>query len=234
MSDYERYGDYNETEDDIPKSKNPVLIVLKILTALICVGVACLIAFRLIIFNYYPDSVKNVYFNDSLKEYYNANEGNIVIKTQKLLAPYDDNEKGNFFCDHLYLIDEIDQLQITLRYNKSLIDEISQSLGIELDDMSKDLFEFSLVASFGEDDLRKYGTVSNSVFDSSVMYRYHKLVFDGVEFDTEKEGAPYWIRLEVSLKADPSRDSYKIPIYQNEERYSDFEIYKLSDKEKPE
>lgn len=234
MSDYERYGDYNDIEDDLPKSKNPVLIILKILTALICFGVIALLAFRLIIFNNYPDSVGNLYFNDKLTAHYNENNGKIVVKTQKLLAPYDDNKEGNFFCDHLYLIDEINQLQITARYNKSLIENLSAELGVKLDDMSDDLFDFCLVASFGEGDMRIYDTVSASVFDSNSMYRYHKLVFDGVEFDTEKEGAPYWIRLEITLKSDPSRESYKIPIYQNEESYSNFEIHKLSGKEKPE
>ena len=234
MSDYERYGDYNDIEDDLPKSKNPVLIVLKIITALICAGVIALLAFRLIVFNNYPDLVKNVYFNDILTEHYNANEGKIVVKTQKLIAPYDDNKEGNFFCDHLYLIDEIDQLQITARYNKSLIKDLSAELGVELDDMSDDLFDFCLVASFGEGDMRTYRNVSASVFDHNLLYRYYKLVFDGVEFDTEKEGAPYWIRLEITLKSDPTRESYKIPIYQNEESYNDFEIHKLSGKEKPE
>ena len=234
MSDYERCGDYNEVEDDLPKSKNPIIIILKLLTALICVGVIGILGFRLIIFNYYPDSVKNVYFNDALTEHYYERDGDIVIKTQKLLAPYDDNVNGNFFCDNLYLVDEIDQLQITVRYNRSLIDTIANELKIELDDKSSELFDFRLVASFGEDDMRTYDTVSDTVFDSFIMYRYHKLIFDGVEFDTETQGAPYWIRLEVVLKSDPSGKAYKIPIYQNEESYSDFEIYELSGEEKPE
>ena len=197
-------------------------------------GVIGILGFRLIIFNYYPDSVKNVYFNDALTEHYYERYGDIVIKTQKLLAPYDDNVNGNFFCDNLYLVDEIDQLQITVRYNRSLIDTIANELKIELDDKSSELFDFRLVASFGEDDMRTYDTVSDTLFDSFIMYRYHKLIFDGVEFDTETQGAPYWIRLEVVLKSDPSGKAYKIPIYQNEESYSDFEIYSLSGEEKPE
>ena len=88
MSDYERYGDYNDIEDDLPKSKNPVLIILKILTALICIGVIALLAFRLIIFNNYPESVKKVYFNDVLTKHYNANDGNIIVKTQNFNTHY--------------------------------------------------------------------------------------------------------------------------------------------------
>ena len=124
MSDYERYGDYNDVEDDLPKSKNPIIIILKLLIALICVGVIGILGFRLIIFNYYPDSVKNVYFNDALTEHYDERDGDIVIKTQKLLAPYDDNVNGNFFCDNLYLVDEIDQLQIILPAGHFLFHDI--------------------------------------------------------------------------------------------------------------
>ena len=71
MSDYERYGDYDDIEEDLPKSKNPVVIALKIMIFAVCVGVIGLIAFRMIAFNSYPASVKNVYFNESLTGYYN-------------------------------------------------------------------------------------------------------------------------------------------------------------------
>ena len=60
MDDLERYGDYNEYEDDIPKKKGKVMLVLKILIAVVCVSVIGLFAFRMIMFNYYPDSMKNI------------------------------------------------------------------------------------------------------------------------------------------------------------------------------
>ena len=246
MSDYERYGDYNETEEDIPKSKSPVLLILKIVTAVICVGVVGLIAFRMISFSSYPDSVKNVYFNDTLTEYYNENGGNITVMTQSLRAPYDDKDVGNFFCDYLYLIEEINQLQITLRYNKSTVERISEELGVSLDDMDQDLFSFSLVACYGSMDdnasdtdennllLKKYDVKPERVFDSTLMYRYHKLVFDGIEFNTDSpETPPYWIRLEVTLKDFDNGKVYMIPIYENGETLNEFSEYKLSKKEKP-
>ena len=80
MEDFERYGDYNEYEEDIPKSKNPVLILLKVLVGVICVGVVGLILFRLLVFNHYPDSMKNIYFNETLTEYYEQTNGISVLQ----------------------------------------------------------------------------------------------------------------------------------------------------------
>ena len=246
MSDYERYGDYNETEEDIPKSKSPALLVLKILTAVICIGVIGILAFRMFTFSSYPSSVKDVYFNDKLAAHYNENDGNIIVKTQQLRAPYDDKDLGNFFCDYLYLVEDIGQLQITLRYNKSTVERLSEELGVQLDDMSENLFSFALVACEGMIDeggkdteenwiLKRYDTVSNSVFDSQLMYRYNKLVFDGVDFDTESEiGNPYWIRLEITVNGDESGKVYMVPIYENNSTLHTFTEYKLGKDEKPE
>lgn len=249
MSDYERYGDYNETEDDIPKSKSPVLLILKIVTAVICIGVIGILAFRMFTFANYPNSVKKVYFNDKLTEHYNANGGNITVKTQALRAPYDDKDLGNFFCDYLYLIEDIEQLQITLRYNKSTVERLSKELGVELDDMNPDLFTFELVACEGLIDesgedvesnwlLKRYSTVTTGAFDSQLMYRYHKLVFDSVSYDTESYNEsephlPYWIRLDIKIKGYEDK-VYSVPIYENNVTLHDFTEYKLGKDEKPE
>ena len=233
MSDYERYGDYNDIEEDLPKSKNPVVIALKIMIFAICIGVIGLIAFRMIIFNSYPASVKNVYFNDKLTSYYNENDGDIEIKTQKLLAPYDDEDEGNFFCKHLYVIDEIDQLQITVRYNTATIEAIAKELGIELDENSEDLFSYRLCASYGDENPVVVGELTAEEYDKKLMYRYKKLVFDNVDFSLEKLGSPYWIRLEITVKGVECDKVYMVAIYENNEHYSNFKNYDLSRKEKP-
>ena len=54
--------------EDIPKSKNPILLILKILIAVVCIGVIGIFAFRLVVFNYYPDTIKNLAFNDKLTD----------------------------------------------------------------------------------------------------------------------------------------------------------------------
>ena len=241
MSDYERYGDYNEIEEDAPKSKNPVLVSLRILTAAICVGVVALIAFRLIAFNSYPKKAKDFYISETFKEYYAVSESDVDVKTQSLRAPYDDPDLGNFFCDYLYVVEDINQLQITVRYNKSTVSRISKELGIELDDGLSDLFEYRLCASFGEGrDLVYYDTLAVQEFDSRLMYRYNKLVFEDIDFEIEDGSHPYWIRLEISLKdeyfskseqTEKENEIYMIPIYEDNENYSKFNKYDFSKSE---
>ena len=41
-----------------------VTLVLKILVSLVIISVVSILGFRLVLFNNYPDSVKNIYFND--------------------------------------------------------------------------------------------------------------------------------------------------------------------------
>ncbi len=233
MSDYERYGDYNDTEDDLPKSKNPVVIALKIMIFIICIGVIGVIAFRMIVFNSYPPAVKNVYFNDKLTAHYNEKGGDIEIKTQKLLAPYDDEDEGNFFCKHLYVIDEIDQLQITLRYNTATVKNLSKEHGIALDENSEDLFSYRLCASYGDENAVVVGELTAEQYDKRLMYRYKKLVFDNVDLSLDEIGSPYWIRLEITVKGSERDEVYMIPIYENNDHYSSFKDYELSRKETP-
>lgn len=241
MSDYERYGDYNNIDDEESagqKTKNPVMLTLKIITAAICIGVVGLIAFRLILFSSYPASVKNVYFNDALTAYYEAEDGEISIKTQDLRASYDDEDLGNFFCDYLYVVEDIGQLQITVRYNTATVKRISEKLGVSLDADDSEIFTYRLYASYGEGEgeQRVTGNLTSTVFDSKVMYRYNKLVFDDVDFSTvDGLGNPYWIRLEIFVAGHDGENDvpYMVAIYENNEDYSDFEEYKLSKKELP-
>ena len=255
MEDFERYGDYNELEDGYyKKGRNIPMLVLKILTALICISVIAVIAFRLVLFNRYPAAVSNIYFNDTLKNFYSETDGNIGAKTQVLKAPYDNNKKASFFCDKLIVIDKIGQLQITVRYNSSNVADIAYSAGLsyELDDMDPSIFSFRLCACYGdiqmpgsvrivEDDgdfydVVYYDDMSEPIFESHMMYRYQKLIFDGVKFiENDTEAGPVWIRLEVFVKGQSADFPFaKIPIYENHETAAPFSEYKLSDEEIPE
>jgi len=231
MSDYERYGDYNEIEEDRPKSKSPVLLILKIITAVVCIAVVGVLAFRMILFSSYPDSVENIYFNDTLTAYYESTEGNIGAKTQNLRFPYDDEELGNFFCDHLVVIEDIDQLQITVRYNTGSLKRIAEENGVgELNAEEPSIFSYRLYDNYGN----VYSTDGVAVFEKQVMYRYGKLVFDGVKLTPDAEGKyPEWIRLEITVTGDADSKVYMVPVYENNETYHDFSDYELSRKEKP-
>ncbi|MBQ8321845.1 MAG: hypothetical protein IJX92_05720 [Clostridia bacterium] len=246
MSDFERYGDYNEV-DEAPGGST-VSKIMKILIFILCFAVVGFIVFRLIVFNYYPESVSNIYYTAPLTEYYNETDGDIGALTQDLLNSrnygYDDPEEGNFFCKNLILIPKIDQLQVTLRYNTSLMKTLEEEFGLTELDPDGDLFTYSLVAMRKGDEAdpdapnEEQGTPMEATLvaterDSLLMYRYVKLVFDGVDLGTE--GADDWIdwiRLEVRVNGAEKADPFMILIYYSSDKFP-LVPYELSDKEAP-
>ena len=234
MDDFERYSDYNEYEDDLPRKKSRVGLILKILIDVVCLAVVGVLAFRLIIFNNYPDSIENIYFNDKLTAYYNETGGKIGALTQNLRAEYDDPDEGNFFCDNLIVIPGINQLQISARYNVSLLDSIKEKYGVTLDENSENLFTFKLsILPLSKDDgtAISTGTLSAIKTDKMMMYRYYKLVFDDVALSIDGEDE-VWIRLEIFVNGVEMEKPYMVLIYEDTET-SKFEEYKLSSKERP-
>lgn len=233
MEDIERYGDYNEIDEAPGGNKNPVATLLKILVLSLCVLVVGVIIFRVILFSYYPSAMKTVYFNDDLRAYYNANGGELGAVTQTMRAPYDDPDFASFMADNLIAIRGAGQLQLSVRYNSSIFDEIEKKYGIRLDEGSTDLFTFELErVPFGEEgEPYVIGELDQVLTDSKLMYTYYKLVFDGVEF--YGDGTPDWIRLKITLKDVPGAEPYYILVYENTEEHSAFTEYKLSGKESP-
>ena len=234
MEDMERYGDYNEI-DEAP-SKNPVTTVLKFVLAAVCFLVIGFLAFRIIIFNYYPTEIKNLYFNDTLTAYYNSTGGDMEVLTQELRAPYDDEDAGNFFCDNLLVVTEADHLQISLRYNDAIEATFLEKYGVDISESGFDAFTFRLVRNPLTDDGEPVVLAENPeiIRDSLIMYRYAKLVFDGVEFGLDAgENKAEWIRLEIELVGAKKPTVFMIPVYENNSDYSSFDEYKLSAKERP-
>ena len=240
MDDLERYSDYNEYEDDAPKSKSVVMLVLKILIAAVCVFVIGLFAFRMIMFNYYPESVKNIYFTEKLTAYYNEKGGDIGAKTQKLQAAYDAPQNSTFWAGNLIVIEEIGELQISVRFNKTAIDDIEKKWKIEIGEDHTDDFTFALYRNNPDFNSNLKESEENPLFlpigeltvantDSSVTYEYYKLVFDNIDF----EGVS-WLSLAITVNGTEVKgDPYRIAVYENNDNYSMFEEYKLSGKEKP-
>ena len=234
MEDMERYGDYNEV-DEAP-TRNPVTTVLKVVLAAVCFAVIGFLAFRIIIFNYYPREIKNLYFNDTLTAYYNSTGGDMEVLTQELRAPYDDEDAGNFFCDNLLVVTDADHLQISLRYNDAIHATFLEKYGVDISESGFDAFTFRLVRNPLTDDGEPVVLAENPeiIRDSLIMYRYAKLVFDGVEFGLDAgENKAEWIRLEIELVGAKKPTVFMIPVYENNADYASFDEYKLSAKERP-
>ena len=229
--DMERYGDYTEYESDLPKSKNPVLIVLKALIAFVCFGVIGILVFRMIFFRYYPDSIKNIYFTDSLAEYYFSNGEKLDAETQDLRAPYDDPNVANFICDNLIVVRRADHLQVSARYNKSLLEDIEKKYGLSPEEIS---FDFALVKNpvADKESPRPIGKLSEVITEENAIYTYFKLVFDDVDFGLDEgEEKVNWIRLDISINGVEMESPYMVAIYENNVNYSIFKPYELGKEE---
>ena len=237
MDDMERYGDYNEIDESPVRSRGGLII--KIIALLLCVSVIGLLGFRMMTFKYYPDSMKNIYFTPELAEFYNQKNGNIGAITQRIQTKYDDGNEGNFFCDNLIVIPELGQLQITVRYNVSLEETLAAKYGKTT--LAEEDFNFKLRKSGG--DPRATGaaagedldaTLTAVIWDSYLMYRYCKLVFDGIDFESDDaDDIINWIRLDITLDGVERDTPFMLAIYQNNDNYSEFEEYKLSKNEVP-
>ena len=229
MEDIERYGDYDEIEEDQGGDKNHVATLLKVLIISLCILVVGVILFRVILFNYYPKEMKTVRFNDELAEYYDSNNGDIDAVTQKMRAPYDDPDFASFMADNLIVIRGAGQLQLSVRYNSSVFDTIEEKYGVRLDEDCDDHFAFELEYVPYDKSIPAYkvGELDYSSSDTALMYTYYKLVFDGVEFKDEND----WIRLKITIKDIPDADPYYILVYENVEK--NLTEYELSAKERP-
>ena len=237
MEDMERYGDYNEVDES--PSKSPVSIALKVIALVLCFAVIAFLAFRLFVFNYYPKTISKIYFNDALTEYYNATGGNIGAKTQELRFPYDDNDDGNFFCDNLIVIEGAEQIQVSLRFNTALYETFLTKYGIDISELGADAFRITLARDPLADSEKdvvaiEIAEVSDIVEDSFLMYRYYKLVFDDVELGLDEgEEKVEWLRLEVELLGTEEKTIFTVPIYENNDSYSEFRDYRLAKGECP-
>lgn len=236
MDDFERYGDYNEVED--APSKSTTLKIIKLVAALVCFSVIGLIGFRVFTFNYYPDGMTKLTFTDGLTAYYNEKGTDIEVLTQKLRTKYDDPDFANFFCDNLRVVKDVGYLQLTLRYNTSLAASLSENFGTDVDIDDRALYSFRLAKN---PDGEQTGTLVYSEWESFMMYRYCKLVFEDVDFGTEEDPVN-WIRLEIMIdgvqytdKQDNTKKDkvFMIPVYENNVSYSKFSEYKLSSDEVP-
>lgn len=234
MDDLERYSDYNDYEDDGPRGKSPVALILKILIGAVILSVVGIVAFRIIIFNSYPDSVKNIYFNDKLTAYYNECGGEIGAKTQNMRAEYDDPDEGNFFAGNLIVIPAIDQLQVSVRYNTSVVEAIEREYGVKINPDDPSSLEFSLsILPLSKNDGTAYptGTLTVCEFEEKMMYRYYKLVFDDVDFTLDGEDE-VWIRLEIRIDGVEMEEPYMILVYEDT-KTAEILDYELSSKEHP-
>jgi len=228
MSDLERYGDYNEYEEDRPRGRgSAALLIIKLLIGAACLFVVGIIGFRIFLFNYYPSEMKRLYYTEALTEYYNSTGGELGALSQSYPYMYDDPDEGNFFGANVIVVREAGELQLSVRYNTAIFDELLEKYGTDLGrDSTKLIFTLEKNPGDGNDkDGIPVGELVYNSIDGMVMYRYHKLAFSGIDFG-EGENAVKWIRLRITIDGvDMGDDEYLLPIYHNHSEYNKFDEY---------
>ena len=161
--------------------------------------------------------------------------GLLVAKTQDIRFPYDNYDDpsddypsyvvGNFFADNLIIIEGANQLQLSLRFNTAAMEDIAERYSIPVPSADdEELLSFRLYDNYG----RVYENLSYCERDAFLMYRYYKLVFDGVVFSGAENGEnPEWISLEIFVGDNEMPYSYII-VYENNEDYSSFSDFETS------
>ena len=194
--------------------------------------------FRIYIAEHYPKDTVRMVFTHPLTEYYHAQSGEIKAETQNIRFPYDSADDGNFFASGLIVVKDAGNLQVTVRYNESTLPKVAAFYGLSATPAPEDgLFRYTLTASYnttaeGED----YRTYEAGYLheDSAFMYRYGKLVFDGVEF----EGAS-WMRIDIYY-GEESRPFGHICVYEAQASDGEsivempFSTYKIDKEDLPE
>ena len=233
MSDFERYGDYDDYEDDAPKKRSAAGIIIKLVIALACISVVGILGFRIFLFNHYPSSMKNIYFTDNLTEYYNETDGNIGALTQSYPYMYDDEEEGNFFAGNVIVVRGAGEIQFSVRYNSAIFERFENKYDVKLEDSSRFIFTLERNPEDEDGEPETVGTLTYCGTDSAVMYTYHKLAFSDIDFG-EGDERIRWLRLRITVDGvDLGKDEYLIAVYHDHDEYNKFEEYKLGKSEVP-
>ena len=174
--------------------------IVKIAALVLVFAVIALLIGRVLMAEYYPKSMKELYHSDGIVSLV-AKNGKAVIHTQDLRASYDNPDFALFMAKHLYYIPELGELQITLRYNNSTLRELQGDFGLASEPAPRaDLFTFSIVDHTAVDESGKevegggHRVFAASVkTDSKFMYQYIKLTFTGISFEDAD-----WLRLDIA------------------------------------
>jgi hypothetical protein len=168
-------------------------------TALI-LGIIGLLAWRIIDRSIDPQSMKTITANDKLCGAYLENDKELTILTQEQNEYTQENHNYGYFANGGTLfIDEADQVQFVLRYNKSTLEHVAKDFELpKVPSREENIFDVSLVIMYDltpENDKDNDGKTPEAVeyvrispsgealSYQKTLYNYHKYVFDGVEVD---------------------------------------------------
>ena len=232
----EQYEHIDEIYNGEKKERGPLGWIMWILLITAIAGICAMVLFRIFSQKYYPAEMKELAFNQTLSAHYAEKNGEIEVYTQKIRAPYDDPDEGNFFSSHLLLIPKAEQLQVTLRYNDGRFAALQEEYG-ETALPNDQAFIFRLQSSDGS----TY-ELANQSRDEALMYTYLKLTFDGVKIplpedctitvgENGREIGSLYMTVDVYL-AGIEEPIARLPVYEthieNKDKSGDYHLYEYA------
>ena len=152
----------------------------------LCVFLAVLFAaviFRIVIAERYPSDATRFVVTQSVEEYY-AEKGSLEAFTQALRTPYEDAKNGKFSADGLIVIPDASHLQVTMRYNNSVMKTMAEKYKLpEIPEATEGAFRYTLSVKYNGSEGFTVYEASLHTESTAYMYHYTKLAFDGVSFD---------------------------------------------------
>lgn len=180
----------------------------KLLSAAVCcLGFAICILVALMFILDRDGDISNLVWTKSAVESYNKSPETFSVE---YIKAYDDayfTEDGYFSVSASRRIPSIDQWQMTLRYNRSTVDELSRHGKIK-EPEKEDLFTFTLTDNTG----KVYSDFSY-LKQIKGRYTYYRLVFDNVNIKKVDE-----IKINIYLTANDSEPELvgELPLFYSE------------------
>ncbi len=201
---------------------------IKILIAAFVFGIAAALAFRFWLGSYYPSSMRSLIPTPALLAAYE--DGTLSVKSQEIRIDYEDPREGLFFAGEMLVAPDTGSLQVTVRYNRSTLTALEAEYGDAFDPEAEAPFTYRIFCSRGaaEDGVTPVGEEHTPVTGREAafaVYCYERLAFEGLDLD-----GVFWIRLDI-YRAGADEPEGSIVIYENHEKYSEFEEYEVKNGE---
>ena len=152
-------------------------------------AIIALLLWRVFLSDRVPGGMKTLLVDDATYAAYEA-QGELTLYTQtqdKLIVNGD--TAGYFWVSQAVFIPEASQVQILVRYNNSTLEHIAEDFKLDgVPNRESTVIDVTLRVRYAADESgevreERYYAAQPPVSDSTLMYNYRKLVFDGLDVD---------------------------------------------------
>lgn len=188
---FREWGDYGEEEQWQNKSTvkkifsfRTLKLIVKAICVLLIAGIYAILAYRLITGLGVPKKATSILWTDEATAAYEASNGALVIYTQE----QDDTigKDGRFSVYSVKLIPEIDEVQLTVRYNRSTVKALREQTESANTDEAEKAAALSLIDDepfvyLLRDNLNNVYTEYTEYTYTEGLYTFVTLAFDDVK-----------------------------------------------------